>query len=51
MNDKRPPEVPEEVELPDPMDEAYDPYKAYSGSDEDLTNLGLYSPDNEQFEN
>lgn len=53
MSDKkeeeRPTEVPEEVDLPDPMDDAFDPYKVYSGSDEELTMLGLYSPDNEQF--
>lgn len=42
---------PVEINIPDPMDDAYDPYKLYSGSDEELSMLGLYSPDNEQFNN
>ena len=45
----RPKEIPEEVEVPDPIDQTYDPNREYSGSDEDLTMLGLYSPDNTQF--
>ena len=40
---------PEEMELPDPMDDQHDPYSAYSGADDDLADLGLYSPDNEEF--
>lgn len=46
---KKPKEIPEEVETLDPLDANPDPTRVYSGSDEDLTMLGLYSPDNNQF--
>jgi hypothetical protein len=53
---ERPPEIPDEVEvLDDDFDDetsrvtSLEPKVKYSGSDEDLTMLGLYSPNNEDF--